>query len=138
MANKDTRYPIVKVPCLIFAFLLCVSGCSFPIGRSYPIRVASDVIQLEWDPPGAQPFPPGVSITGYNVYVRAHPAGEWTLIGKVPATARPQILLERSKTGNGAFDFGVSSTTSRGGESTLHTSFDIDADPAGGWYLIWN
>lgn len=114
-----------------------MSGCNFPAIGAPPIRAFSESIDLRWDPPAEQSLVPGTDVFCYYVYVRRHGIGGWRLIGQVPASASPGIKLLHSDFGNGAFDFAVSSATSKGSESRLHASSDVTADPTGGWYLLW-
>lgn len=84
---------------------------------------------LQWDPaPGA---------AAYRVYVRVRPNGPWTLLDEIIATDTPSYEVTRTATGEGSFDFAVSSVDASGTESVKHTSLDDDADPPSGWYVIW-
>jgi hypothetical protein len=117
--------------------LLWMNSCRLPSVGSYPVRVFSQSIELAWDPPDEQSLPPGMEIAYYYVYVRHHGVEGWRLIAQVAPSARPEIALNHSDFGNGEFDFAVNVVTSEGTESAPHSSFDVSADPIGGWYLIW-
>lgn len=99
-------------------------------GTVVAYRHAEDSITLEWDAaPGA--------VTSYRVYVRERPDGPWTLLDEIAATGTPSYEVGRSATGDGSFDFAVSSVDTDGTESVKHTSLDNEADPPSGWYVIW-
>lgn len=93
-------------------------------------RQDADSMTLEWD---AAPGP----VSSYRIYVREHPNGRWTLLDEITATAAPSYEVARSATGDGSFDFAVSSVDGEGTESVKHTSLDDEADPPSGWYVIW-
>jgi hypothetical protein len=117
--------------------ILWVSGCRLPSSGSYPIHTLSESIDLVWASPVELPVLPGHAIIRYNVYVREHGIGVWRQVGQASASVDPGIILHHSEIGNGEFDFGVSAVYEDGRESALHASFDASAEPAGGWYLVW-
>ena len=118
-------------------FLFWLDGCSLPAGGSYAIRVFSPTVDLAWDPPDEQLIPPDTQIVHYDVYVRNHGTIGWRMIAQIPRNSNPAVTLRHSDLGNGAFDFSVKVVTTDGRESALHSSFDVSADPFGGWYLEW-
>jgi hypothetical protein len=137
MAHPSSSGRRLVLPVL---FLICLasSGCSFLISDDYGIRVVSKTITLQWDPPaGVFPYGP-LAVSLYYVYFRPHGTLVWKFVCSVPPTENPSIQLKQSNFGNGSYDFGVSSHTFSGVESTLHSSTDATARPFGGWYIIWN
>ena len=123
------------IPAIIGSLaVLAFSSCRLPTSGSAPIEVHSESITLHWQPadPGQVPF-----IAAYRVSYRAHPAGGWVRIAEVPPSSAPQLRVDHSLLGDGAFDFGVSAVGPSGVESALHISTDPSADPAGGWFLLW-
>jgi hypothetical protein len=127
--------PAVGVFSLV-ASLLVLAGCPFPTSADAPLIVRSSSIMLAWDPPATAAFAE-IPIASYYVYWRPHPGGGWCLAGQVAADSSPRLRIEHDDLGNGAFDFAVTSIDAMGNESPLHSSIDADADPFGGWYLVW-
>lgn len=122
--------------CVLLALLL-VDGCDLPSSGAYPIRLGSPTITLAWDPPAVQPSFAPFAPSSYRVYWRTHLGGVWHLLAEVPASASPSLLVRHSDLGDGAFDFAVRAINLRNAASRFHTSLDAEADPQGGWYLIW-
>jgi hypothetical protein len=118
--------------------LLGVAGCYLPTSGHMPIVVSAKTITLAWDPPQFQFSSPPLSISSYRIYYARHGTQSWSIIGRIPATGNPSIVLNYFDFGNGEYDFAVGAVDLRGVESALHTSLDASADPFGGWYVIWN
>lgn len=116
--------------------LLLAPGCSIPTSGSFPVRSSSDTITLEWDPPVRQ-FPSQAVVTRYCIYVRIHGSRQWRVFAQIPAASRPVLKISHADLGRGEYDFAVQSINETGQESQLHSSLDLQADPTGGWYLIW-
>jgi hypothetical protein len=112
-------------------------GCRFPPSGSLPISVSSQAITLEWDPPVGQLPSIQFAPFSYRVYYSQHGFRLWRLIGEVPASTAPQFSIHHSDLGDGLFDFAVTTVNFQGQESSLHTSLDSSASPAGGWHVFW-
>jgi len=120
-----------------FAVLLLACACAFPVGGVYPVRVSSRTLTLAWDPPAGQ-FPTGdFAAYTYRLYYRAHGSTGWLFFGETPARQSPTFILKYQDFGAGSYDFAVTTVNVVGAESRLHTSLDTQADPVGGWYLVW-
>ncbi len=76
-------------------------------------------------------------VAAYNVYWRPHAVWGWKFLGQVAANDSPEIRVEHADLGDGEFDFAVTSVSADGAESPFHSSLDPDADPFGGWYVVW-
>lgn len=97
----------------------------------------SNEITLEWDPPALRLETGPMAIESYNVYYRVHNTETWNLLDTIDAVPYPNYTIQHSLLGDGLFDFSVSAVAENGEESNLHSSVDPNADPVGGWYLLW-
>jgi hypothetical protein len=120
----------------LLAIHFTLQACSLPTSGRAPLIVRSSSITLAWDAPSTAGSM-GKTIAGFYVYWRPHLTEGWCLAGQVPAGSSPRLRIEHADLGNGAFDFAVTSLDSAGNESVFHASTDMDADPFGGWYVIW-
>jgi len=114
---------------LAVTLTVLLSQCALPSSGSLPITVYSDTITLEWDPP------PAVSL--FRLYYSRHNTDRWYPLGELPASDDPVFVVHHDDVGDGDFDFGVSSVSSQGVESQLHTSYDFSSSPVGGWHVRW-
>lgn len=125
---------------ILFA-LLCFSmaflKCSFQPSVGFPITVHSKSITLEWDPPWSILASNFAGLAEYRVYYRPHFSVVWSLLGRVPAGSPPELVVPHDRIGDGAWDFAVTTMSTTGIESGVHTSTDDSAQPTGGWYIIW-
>jgi hypothetical protein len=114
---------------LAVTLTVLLSQCALPSSDSLPITVYSDTITLEWDPaPAASTF---------RLYYSRHDTNRWYRLGEVPAANQLSFVVHHDDVGDGDFDFGVSSVSSQGVESQLHTSYDFSSSPVGGWHVRW-
>ena len=121
---------------LVFLFFLLFHGCQLIENEPAQIVIDSEYIQLEWDPPSINEK--DVSpIVSYRVYYRIHGMTNWKLLDIIPAEQNPTYTIYHSEFGNGSYDFAVSAMTSDYRFSNLHSSLDLNADPIGGWYIVW-
>jgi len=116
--------------------LLVFYGCD---SSQEPVQliVKSNEVTLEWDPPALHLETGPMSISSYNVYYRVHNTETWNLIDTIDAVSYPSYTIQHSLVGDGLFDFSVSAVAENGEESNLHSSVDPNADPVGGWFLLW-
>ncbi len=121
---------------VLFGALAVCQGCRLPIAASgpMPIVVTTESLTLAWDPP--QPdLPAPLGVVSYHVYYRSHGSFLWTPIAEVGG---PRCTLQHADVGDGSFDFAVSSVDGLGHQSGLHSSMGGDAEPVGGWYVLWH
>jgi hypothetical protein len=133
-AARRRRAPFGLLALVAIQFTL--QTCVLPTSGYAPLIVRSSSITLAWDPP-ATAGSTGNAITGFCVYWRPHLTAGWRLVGQVPAGSSPRLRIGHADLGNGAFDFAVTCLDDSGNESAFHASTDADADPFGGWYVIW-
>ncbi len=121
---------------MILPILFILQNCTWSKFEPSQLIIESDHIDLEWDPP-----PPRESevlpIVSYKIYYRIHGMPYWRLFDIVPASQFPKRTIYHSELGNGTFDFAVSAVLQDDRQSGIHSSLDLDADPTGGWYIIW-
>lgn len=73
----------------------------------------------------------------YEVYYRPHGTTEWTLYDTCPDIEDPWLEVYHNRVGDGYWDFGVLAVDMEDQDSTMHSSLDQNAVPAGGWYILW-
>jgi hypothetical protein len=121
----------------LVALLLLFFGCRLPTtNTAAPIVYREESLTLEWDAPTVD-FSGTLAIAGYQVYYRLHGQQAWTLLKEVPARSGSQLLIHHSQLGDGLFDFAVNAVNALGQPSGKHSSLDTDAEPFGGWYVLW-
>jgi hypothetical protein len=121
---------------LFFPLLLAFQGCEFTQFEPSGIIVTAESVRIAWDPPGIN-NDTQVPVAAYKVYYRLHGMVYWTLLDLIPAEQNPGYTVYHKELGNGSYDIAVQSVSSDVHESNLHSSLDLDADPLGGWYIIW-
>jgi hypothetical protein len=121
---------------LFIAIVMIGQSCSLPAGNSAPLTVFSRSITLAWDPPGGV-LPGPYALASYFVYWRPHLGAGWRFLARVPARDAPEVRVEHDVLGDGVFDFAVMCMDESGNVSPIHSSLDAEADPVGGWYVIW-
>ena len=120
---------------LLFS-LFFIQNCQWIEYESAQVVVDSEYITLEWDPPDVNKNIDS-PVTAYRIYYRVHEMQYWTLIDVIPAEQYPKYKVYHSKLGNGVYDFAIRAVVSNGRISSLHSSLDLNADPLGGWYVVW-
>lgn len=97
-----------------------------------PIIVQDTQFTLYWDVPTGT-----ATIASYNIYYRDHGTGSWNFLNSVTASANPSYTVTSTMLPYGVYEFAVTSVSTDGLESEIHSSLDDNADPAGGWFLDW-
>ncbi len=116
--------------------MLLWQGCRFGIPGLSPILVHSAALTLAWDAPRFELA--GLrQVAAYRVYYRVHGASLWTLLAEIPVGSGPRYTVSHQQLGDGSFDFAVRAVDQVGRISKAHSSADLDANPVGGWYVIW-
>ena len=105
-------------------------GASGGILASVAYSQTDDTVEIAW-------FDAGGSVASYRIYYRNRGQSEWTLLGETADGSTLSYEVRRADTGEGSFEFAVSSVAGDGTESEKHTSIDPDAIPPEGWYVIW-
>lgn len=126
-------------------FLLLATGLSFmtySCGKSSeagPVQIFrnTDSIRLAWNAVTTDVNGDPTYIDHYNVYYRARGSTTWTFLGEAPDIQDPWYEIWHSDIGDGYWEFAVVAVDVNGNESGYHTSLDQNANPAGGWYLLW-
>lgn len=98
-----------------------------------PVNVTGDTFTLYWDSADPNPADPAVS---YNLYFRTHGTYPWTFLASTGGLEE-SFTVSSALLAHGSYDFAVSAVTASGAESEPHTSLDDTADPATGWYVVW-
>jgi len=130
------RRVVPALTIILLAMAPIGQSCSLPTGGAAPLRVFSRSITLAWDPPrGVLPGP--YALECYFVYWRPHLGAGWNLLAQVPAGDHPEVRIAHDDLGDGAYDLAVVGMDEGGRMSPVHSSLDAEADPFGGWYLIW-
>ena len=101
------------------------------------IVVHDDTITLSWDPPDFNTLEVIWPIVSYKVFYRRYGGFSWSLIAEVEAKQRLAYTLNHDEVGDGLYEFAVSAMNEKNYMSTLHTSIDQNANPFGGWYVLW-
>lgn len=116
-----------------------LSACGALWGASQPRKVVVDgpTVTLAWDAPQAARSSGAVS--GYRVYARPRGSSYWRYLGSVEPSTNPSftITVGNGPLEYGRYEFAVTTVSSDGRESAKHTSLDMGADPASGWYVDW-
>ena len=86
---------------------------------------------LAWDPPQE------TAVTGYRIYYRVLGSHVWQFLDEVTASVSPEYVVESSALPHGMYEFAVSSLDGAE-ESEFHCSMDDSADPATGWFAVWD
>lgn len=135
--HRGAFFRILPRATLLFALTATLLGCGALLGDSKPRRITvnSPTLTLAWDPPVSARGTNGVS--GYRVYYRPHGSPIWRLIDTIEASDHPAISIRHPRIGYGSYEFAVEAIGYGGAVSGRHTSLDIDADPASGWYVNW-
>ena len=121
---------------LFFPLLLAFQGCEFTQFEPDGIIITAESVRIAWDPPGVTDDTQA-PVIAYKVYYRLHGMADWTLLDLIPAVQNPGYTINYKEFGNGSYDFAVQAVSSDIRQSNLHSSLDFDADPLGGWYVIW-
>ena len=121
---------------LFLSLLLAFQGCEFTQFEPSGNIITAESIRIAWDPPIVT-NDTQVPVIAYKVYYRFHGMVDWILLDLITAEQNPGYTIYHREFGNGSYDFAVQSVSSDIRQSNLHSSLDFDADPLGGWYVIW-
>lgn len=116
--------------------LILLLSCGYT-SEPRDIQCREERVTLRWDPPpfsGSDVLSP---IGSYALFYRRSGDPGWKFIGTVAASDSPKYTLHHRDFGNGIYDFAVIAVNAEGVTSVMHTSRDVDADPIGGWTLVW-
>ena len=130
---------------LFFAcfFLLALTGCrwfqdiNFVSADSRRIVHLSDQLTIAWDPPAVNIPGSQSEVAAYRIYYRKHGTAYWRSLDIIQARSHPQYTIKHEILGDGLYEFAISAISVKGGSSPLHSSLDINADPIGGWHVLW-
>lgn len=138
---------IMKMTSCAIVLGYCIFGCqskeptaALPQGpgKLNEVSLKSDTLQLLWDPPASTPT--GTTAESYEVFFRVHASLDsgWSpLASGADAISQPPLLVLRSETGTGKFDFAVRAVFSDGEKSDFQSSLDPTTYNPGGWFLSW-
>ena len=70
------------------------------------------------------------------VYYKKNDSG-WVFLGEVSAEENLNFKIYHSDVGDGLYEFAIRAIYSNELNSSLHTSKDLNANPIGGWCLLW-
>ena len=127
---------IVFLVILISSLEVFFYSCQYT-AKPQQITVHDDAITLYWDPPDFSALEAIWPIVSYKVFYRRHGDFLWLLIAEVEAKQRLEYTLNHDEVGDGLYEFAVSAMDEKNRMSTLHTSVDQNANPFGGWYVLW-
>ena len=147
-AKKERRLPALGIVVLALLTTVSLGGCPLMIelfGEPGPlaIAVAADSLTLGWDQEPDTLWNVEAGIGAFRVYVRERGTRDWTFVSEIETTVEPTFTVSSADAFAGRaeaelqFEFGVSSVTRDGEESMIHSSVDFDAQPRGGWYVVW-
>ena len=124
-------------------FLLALGGCrwlqdvNFVSADSRQIVHLSDQLTIAWDPPAVNIPGSQSEVAAYRIYYRKHGTAYWRSLDIIEASRHPQYTIKHEILGDGLYEFAISAISVKGGSSPLHSSLDINADPMGGWHVLW-
>lgn len=74
-------------------------------------------------------------IVGYHLYYRSCGDDEWMTLSA--GITSPRFTVNTTLLSHGEYEFAVRGVKDSGIETELHSSLDENAQPTGGWYLVW-
>jgi hypothetical protein len=130
----------------IAAVGMCIMMCGQPGDKRSGETVSYNGLQMEvrsgksnviyW----SAPEPSTDSVKYYELYYHGEQTSGWTLLkGNIPPATNPEVTVQRDSlpAADSVFFFSVKYYTKSGASSSLHSSTDSTASPAGGWFMFW-
>ncbi len=107
------------------------------ISKTYTMEVRkTDSVTIYWNAP---PWDPD-TVQYYELFYHPSKDTNWTLLkNNIPPSINPQAVVHRSEISatDSLFYFGVKYMSADGIESSIHASIDTNANPPGGWFMLW-
>ncbi len=120
---------------IVFMSIVYLHSCQY-LYEPTQIIFKSEYLVLEWDSPSVNSMSGFIPVKSYRVYYRKD-GSSWVFLGEIPAEEKPRYTVYHSDLGDGLYEFAVRAVYENAQYSSLHISSDQNADPLGGWFLLW-